>query len=409
MALALEGIKVIETAFGWAGPTASRFLADWGADVIKVEHPVRGEIMRAYKNTSIGLAGIRAGAVAPTNIDYEPENHNRNKRSMTLDLSQEAGQQIMYRLLEKADVLLSTFRPRELTRFKLTWEILSQLNPRLIHANLTGYGEKGPDTDDPGFDVTAFWARSGFIHMLQSPGAPPAVTPTASGDRMAGPPLALGIMTALFMRERTGLGQKVETSLFNFGVFALSSEIGGALVTGQDLRQVDRKNLMNAIGTFYETKDGRWLRLSLFQSESYWGRFCQAIERVDLEHDARFSSYEPRIKNHDTLFEILEPIFRARTLAEWRVRLRGMPWAPVQNLPEVVNDPQARANDFFMPYEHHTFGHMELIANPVKLSRSPEKVRRPAPQFGQHTEEVLLEHGYTWQDIERFHTGGVIA
>jgi len=404
MGLALEGIKVVETAMVYAGPMASRLLADWGADVIKIEHPVRGDIARSE-------SAKRGGKAIPSDINYRLETFNRNKRGITLDLSQDGGREIIYKLLEKADVFLSNYRPRELKKFKLEYDTLSQLNPRLIYANVTGYGSRGPDRDLPGYEFTSYFPRSGMLHLLQVPGTHPVQPPLGLGDNVAGLALACGIMTALFIRETTGVGQEVDVSLFHTGVYALSLDVAGSLVTGQDRQQVDRKDIANVLVNPYQTKDGRWLFLGVSQPDLYWSRFCRAIEREDLEHDPRFASFEPRIENHIALFHILEEVFLGKTLEEWKIHLNeaGLPWAPVQNLPEVTADLQARANDFFVSYDHPTYGRIEVVANPIKLSKAPSTARMPAPELGQHTEEVLLENGYTWEDIARFKEQGVIA
>ena len=161
----------------------------------------------------------------------------------------------------------------------------------------------------------------------------------------------------------------------------------------------------------YKTKDGRWLRLTVVRPDLYWSRLCKAIEREDLEHDPRFASLEPRLENHTALLYALEGAFATKTLAEWQVRLTeaGLAWAPVQSLPEVITDPQARANDFFVPFDHPTYGRIELVTSPIKLSKTPASIRMPAPELGQHTEEILLEHGYTWKDIEQFKERAAIA
>lgn len=405
MTLALEGIKVIETAAVFAGPMAGRLLADWGADVIHIEHPVRGDIARSQRTHKT----VSSWTIA-SNIDYVSQNFNRNKRSMTLDLSQEGSREIIYKLFEKADVFLSNFRPRELRKFKLEYDTVSQLNPRLICANLSGYGRKGADGDLPGFEDTGYFARSGMLHTLQAPGTYPLKMPFGLGDNIAGLALAYGIMTALLIRERTGIGQEVDVSLFQSGVFALSLYIAGTLVTGQDWHVAGRKDVVDVLLDLYQTKDGRWIQLGLVQPESYWSRLCQAMEREDLEHDPRFASLESMMQNHAALGRILDEVFLSKTLAEWQARLSeaGLPFAPVQNLPEVIADPQARANEFFTSLDHPTYGRMEVLANPVKLGKTPAAVRM-APEFGQHTEEVLLEHGYTWEDIERFKQQRVIA
>ncbi|MBI4283196.1 MAG: CoA transferase [Chloroflexi bacterium] len=398
MVSGLEGIKVIETASVFAGPIAGRMLADWGADVIHIESPIIGSDLARRQGTTVGSRVV-------------PQNFNRNKRGITLNLSQDSGLKILYGLLAKADVLLCNYRPRELKKFRLEYATLSRLNPGLILANVTGYGKTGPDKNQPGFDFTAYFPRSGLLQRLQVPGIPPPQSPMGVGDNMAGLALALGIMTALFIRSQTGKGQEVDVSLFQTGVFAISYDIACALVAGQDEQPVERENLANAVNTCYQTQDGRWLRLGLSRPDQYWAAFCRAIGRQDLANDPRFTAFQPRTENHAALFHILEEVFLTKPLDEWQVRLTeaGLPWAPVQSLSEVIADPQARANDFFVTYDHPTHGRLELVANPVKLSQTPATVRMPAPELGQHTEEVLLEYGYTWQDIERFKEQGVIA
>lgn len=403
MGLALEGLKVIETAVVYAGPMAGRLLADWGADVIKIEHPVRGDLARSESAT-------RGGRAIMSDINYRLENFNRNKRGITLDLSQGGGREVIYKLLEKADVFIANFRPRELEKFKLEYDTLSQLNPRLVYANVTGYGRKGPDRDLPAYEFTSYFPRSGMLHLLQLPGTHPVQPPLGLGDNVAALALVSGIMTALFVREKTGVGQEVDVSLFHTGVHALSVHIAGSLVTGQDRQQVGREDTANALVNPYQTKDRRWLFLGISQPDLYWSRFCQAIEQESLEYDPRFASFEPRIENHAALFHILEEVFLSKTLKEWKARLNkaGVPWSPVQNLPEVTADPQARANDFFVSYDHPTYGQIEGVTNPVQLSKSPATVRMPAPELGQHTEEILLDLGYNWDDIIRLKEQGVI-
>ncbi len=403
MASGLEGIRVIQTAAFRATPMAARLLTDWGADVIAVEHITRKQQMSA---SSYALReGKRRIA---SNIDYREQNHNRNKRSITLNLSHEIGRKILYKLLEKADVYLSNFRPRELEKFKLEYETLSQLNPRLICAHLTAFGRKGPDKDGPGYGGTGD-ARSGFLHVLQVPGDEPPQMPTGVVDYLTGFSLAYGIMTALFIRERTGVVQEVDVSLLNTLVWLNCSDTAGALVTGKDRQAVRRKDRGTPLSNTYQTKDGRWLYVSV--REDYWARFCRTLEHEELEHDPRFESLEARAENHLALFNILEEAFSSKTLDEWKSCLTEaeIPWSPLQTLPELIKDPQARANDFFLPLDHPTYGRIEVVANPVKLSRTPETIRMPAPEVGQHTEEILLEYGYTHGDIERFRQQGVIV
>lgn len=412
MASALAGIKVIDVSQVAAVPMAARYLGDFGADVLHIEHPIMGDSFRVVQAGMSQVTGIQS------DINYIWENYNRNKRSVTLDLSREPGQKILYRLVEKADVFLTNMRPFEVAKYRLEYSVLSQFNPGLIYGGLTGYGKKGPERDAPAYDHTAYWARSGIPYRLTAltlpaaPGTPPPAFVPSFGDHMAGMNLACGVMTALFMRERTGTGQEVSVSLFHSGVYQLSMDLAGTLVTKQDCqRMISRESVRSPLVTQYLTKDDRWILLSGLRPERYWSKLCQVIERQDLEDDPRFIPVEAMIENSVILLRILEEVFRSRTLEEWRPRLNAarFPWSPVQTLPEVINDPQARANDFFISYEHPVHGRVEGVANPVKLSKSPETVRMPAPEFSQHTEEVLLELGYTWEEIGQFKEDKVIA
>ena len=407
MTNALDGIKVVEVAQVAAVPMACRHLADFGAEVIHVEHPIKGDSWRVHQTgMGQGTQGIWS------DINYNWENTNRNKKSLTLDLSNESAQEILYRLVETADVFMTNLRMYERKKFNVEYDTLAKLNPRLIYGSLTGYGKKGPDVDTPAYDITAYWARAAVLHMTRSVlGGMPNGTRPAIGDTISALGLALGVMMALYARERTGVGQEVDLSLFQTGIYQISFDIAGALVTGKDYDEWRRHSYEedpNALASPYKTKDGRWLLIIIVQPDNWWTKFCRAIEREDLEHDPRFESFEPRIENHLALHHILEEVFLSKTLDEWKIKLAGLPFAPAQNLVEVINDPQARANDFFIPIEHPTYGHMEVVANPIKLSKTPATIRMPAPEFSQHTEQILLDHGYTWEDITQFKEQGAI-
>jgi len=408
MPLALKGVKVLDLSQVAAVPMAARHLADFGADVIHIEHPLRGDAWRVYQ------AGIRKGTAGPpSHINYNWEIYNRNKRSMTLDLSKERSQEVIHKLVETADVFLTNARPYELEKFDLTYDTLSHLNRKLIYGSLTGYGKKGAEKNAPGYDQTAYWYRAGTPYLLSWPGTSPPIFRSALGDHVAAMALAYGVMVALFVREKTGIGQEIDLSLFHMGIYVNSFDISGALVTGRDYkdwRPNSREDAPNALVNVYQTKDERWLTIVLLQPDRYWSRFCQAIERGDLEHDPRFESFEPRKQNHVALFHILEEVFLNKTLAEWKSRFSeaGLPFAPMQNLLEVISDPQARANDIFVPFDHPSYGRIEVIANPVNISKTPATVRMPAPELGQHTEEILLELGYDWATIDALKNDEVI-
>ena len=426
MALALEGIKVIDVSQVAAVPMAARHLADFGADVVHVENPIAGDSWRVYQ-----AAQAAGDLAAPSDFDYNWETYNRNKRSVTIDLAQEGGREVVYRLLKQADVFVTNLRPFELKRYGLEYETLSGLNPRLIYGGVTGYGMKGPEKDAPAYDATALWARSGIPYMLTIPGtAGPGFRP-AFGDNVAALALAYGIMTALDVREKTGTGQEGEVSLVHTGLYQLSFDVAGALATGLDyadwrndpppemvakaraavapIAAFYRRKSRNPLATLYLTNDMRGIYVVALQPDRYWARLCRAIEREDLVDDPRFNSYDARAENRETLYEILDEAFAGRTLDEWKPRLAGIPHAPLQTIKEAIDDPQARANDFFVAYEHPTHGRIEGIASPVKLDKTPASVRMAAPEFAQHTEEVLLEIGYDWEDIARFKELGVIA
>jgi len=410
MASALEGIKVIDVSQVAAVPMAARLLADFGADVIHVENPVTGDSWRGFQ---AGVSGTGAGSGAPSPINYNWENFNRNKRSLTVDLSRETGQRILHRMVEEADVFLTNLRLWEREKFSLDYGPLRRLNPRLVYGSLLGWGRHGPDKNSPAYDALAYWARTGLGYMFTTPGMPPPIDGGALGDNVAGLGLAFGIMMALYVREQTGAGQEVDTSLFHTGIFQASFFLAGALTTGLDLadwRYKSREEAPNPLVLPYETRDGRWFLPAILQPDRYWTQLCRALGREDLEHDPRFESNDPRLENHTELLRILEEEFRSKTLDEWKSRLgsAGIPFSPYQTLLEAVADPQAESNDVFVPVDHPDYGEIEVIANHVNLSQTPAIPPTPAPEFGQHTEEILLEYGYTWDDIAAFREEDVI-
>jgi crotonobetainyl-CoA:carnitine CoA-transferase CaiB-like acyl-CoA transferase len=402
MAFSLKGIRVVQTAGAMAGPMAGRLLADWGADVICIDSMVKRAQM-AQMQAPPGQKAPSAPPPGPAGAGYGTQNVQRNKRSIALDLSKDAGREIIYKLLEKSDILLSNFRPYELDKFKLDYVTLSKLNPRLISANITGFGKNGPDKNAPGYGGVGE-TRAGLVHMLHMAGTDPSRMPISYTDFFTGLSLAYGIMTALYIREKTGEGQEVDASLFNTVVWALTNDIGATLVTGEDKPAAGRKD-SNPLTNFYQTKDSRWLWLQA----TNWGELCQIIGRKDLEHDPRFEQMRARAENRLVLFNVLNELFISKNLAEWKTILADkLPWTPMQTLTEVVEDPQARANDFFIPLEGTPYGTMEVTSSPVKLGKTPVILKTPAPEAGQHTEEILKEFNFKQEDIARFRAQGAI-
>ena len=414
----------------------ARHLADFGADVLHIEHAVTGD---SWRNLQAGAGGGPAGI--PSDIPYNWEAFNRNKRSVAIDLSKEGGRNIIYKMVEKADIFLTNLRLSERKKFKMEYQILNALNPRLIYGSVTGHGMEGPDKDVPAYDTTVFWARSGVSHLLTIPGMSGPNPRPAFGDNVAGLGLAFGVMNALYARDRTGLGQEVDISLFFTGLYQLTFDVAGALATGRDemeyrltdgfegteeerkerdalindsrlailrLANFYRERIPNPMANTYGTKDGKLIRFNALQADRYWSKFCKMIGREDLEPDPRFATMEARKENCKELFHIFREAFLTRPLEEWRPLIADIPASPMQTLVDVINDPQARANNFFLPYDHPIYGTMEIMASPVNMSRTPATIRMPAPEFSQHTEEVLLEEGYSWEDIGRFKEEGVI-
>ena len=427
MARALEGIKVIDISQVAAVPMSARHLADFGADVIHIERPVTGDSWRFYQRNQ--AAAMKA---APSSINYNWEVYNRNKRSITLDLKQESGKRILHRLIEGADVLLTNLRSFEIKRFGLEYADLSRINPRIICGTLNAYGTSGPEKDLPGYDVLAYWCRSGIANVFSFPGVPVLGFRPGFGDNAAALALAYGVMMALFVRERTGVGQEVHVSLLHTGMYQISYDIAGALVTGLDfadwrespspetvrqsqtaiaeIRRFYTEKQINPLEYTYTTRDSRRICITSLQPDRYWRTFCLAISREDLANDPGYQMMEDRTAHCVALIETIQETFATKTLAEWLPLLEGnIPFAVVQTVKEAANDPQARVSGCFVSYDHPKYGRIESVASPISLSKTPADVRMPAPEKGQHTEEVLLEAGYSREDIARFKKQKVIA
>jgi crotonobetainyl-CoA:carnitine CoA-transferase CaiB-like acyl-CoA transferase len=400
----LEGVKVVEVGGVAAMPLAGMLMASWGADVIHVEPPGRGDLQRHLLPTGMG------GWAKPHPVNYLWEHVGRGKRSIALNMGSSQGQAILHRLCASADLLLNNLRPYELKKFDLEFQTLSRLNPRLVYANLTGYGRQGPEGNTGGFDSVAFWARSGVMELMREPGGAPNISRPMYGDSITSLSLLAGVMAALFIRERTGLGQEVDVSLFNTAVWVLGADITGCLVSEEDAVRPTRQRMANPIRNIYPTRDNRWIMLGMTNAQHYWPGFCQAIERPDLEHDPRFATYDARAAHAEELVAIVEERFRARTYEEWKTVLTAnkLVWSSVNTPLEVTRDEQALANDFFVATHHPDYGPIRLLNNPIKLSRTPAEQKRKAPSLGEHTDEILMEIAYTQEEIAGFKEIGVV-
>jgi crotonobetainyl-CoA:carnitine CoA-transferase CaiB-like acyl-CoA transferase len=403
---ALDGIRVIDITQVGAGPMCACLLAQWGADVIKIEHPVRGDSLRGLQSTGVGATQRKNGK-----YNYMFEQPNMNKRSITLDLAHKEGQAVLHRLVTKSDVLLAAMRTRDIKKFDIEYETLKAINPRLVYALITGYGTKGSEQDSAGYDATCYFARSGITHMMAGDEGVPVWPRPGFGDMPSGMFCACGIMVALFAREKLGVGQAVNTNLFNNGVWALAADTMAAQATRTVAAPHYQKTCDNALANYYKTKDNRWILLFHLQAAQYWERVCQTIGLQNLINDPRFNSVENRKTNTVELIKIMDIVFSQKTLAEWKAILAktDLIYSPVQTPVEAVEDPQAKANDFYATFNHPVWGQVELLPAPQKLSETPGTYRTPPPEWGQHTEEVLQELGYNWNEINRLKDLKVIA
>jgi crotonobetainyl-CoA:carnitine CoA-transferase CaiB-like acyl-CoA transferase len=395
----LEGINVISMGQVVAIPAASAVLADWGAQVIKLE-PLSGEIHR-------GLVKLHGNDIGQ--INWMIQLLNRNSRGLALDLKKEAGKDILYRLVKKSDVFMSNYEMSSITKLKLNYSTLSQLNPRLIYAVINGYGASGPDKNERGYDFAAGWARSGMMHLIGEPGNNPVSQRAGMIDSIAGAHIVGAICASLLQRERTGKGQEIDVSLYHTAVWTLSMDIQAALSGGEPTKR-SRTTASNPLFNSYRTEDNRWFWLAMMQSDLSWPNFCHALERPDLENDSRFATMQLRTQNNVELINLIDEILCSRTLNEWEMifRQHNIIYGRVQTPTEVIQDPQALANNFFQEIEYPGAGKIRLVASPTNFHQDPASIRTPAPEVGQHTEEILLELDYTWDDIAQLKEQKVI-
>ncbi|MCK9903080.1 formyl-CoA transferase [Parafrankia colletiae] len=398
---AFEGVRVVELAQWVFVPVAGALLADWGADVVRVERP-EGDPYRGLATQGIGTDG--------GGVNLSVALANRGKRSLAIDLRSEQGRQVLGQLLETADVFLTNFRPGALRRLGLDSDTLTARFPRLVYARGHGYGVRGPGADRPGYDSSAFWAQGGLAHVLTPPERDAPISQRgAMGDRNGAMALAFGIASALLRRERTGRGTVVDVSLLATAMWTLSSDILSAL-TGQTPRAASGVDAYrNPLVGSYRTKDGRHIQLVFLEPDRYWADFCRLVGREDLVADPRFTDLAARAANRAACVAEIAAIFADRTFAEWKDLLGGIdaPWAPVQAVEELLTDPQVLANDYLGEVTAEGGPSYRLPTGPVQFDEHPPALRR-APEHGEHTESVLLELGYTWEQIGTFAETGVI-
>jgi crotonobetainyl-CoA:carnitine CoA-transferase CaiB-like acyl-CoA transferase len=382
MAGPMEGVKVVELGVWVAGPAAGGILADWGADVIKIEPPT-GDPARMFGR----MLGIDDGVSPPFEMD------NRGKRSVVLDLTTDDGRAAAFELLSGADVFLTNVRPAALRRTGLDFETVAARNPRLVYGLITGYGERGPDADRAAYDVAAFWARAGLAHLLTRPGETPPFQRGGMGDHTAGMTLAAAVCAALVARTRTGTGQLVSTSLYRQGAYTVSFDLNTFLMTGHSIAIGQRETMGNPCMNNYVAGDGRLFWIVGLQGDRHWPALCRAVGRPEWLTDPRFATGRSRAANAVELIGELDEIFAAKPLDDWAKVFAGEPdffWSPINSIEDVVADEQFHAAGGVVYVPDGDAG-APMVATPADFHGTPWELRSAAPKLGEHTEDILAE------------------
>ena len=406
----MNGIRILEVAEHTFVPAASAVLADWGADVVKVEHVTRGDAMRGLMATGVMNFGD------PDAPHVLLEHSNRGKRSIGLDLSTEEGVEILYKLAKHADVFLTNKLPKVLKALKIEVEDIRKHNPNIIYVRGTGYGPLGPDADRGGYDILGYWCRSGLAVANTPPELVDRINAQpgpAYGDSIGAMTIAGGISAALLHRERTGEAKVVDVSLMATGMWAMGAGIALSLQMGFPFKQTppNRSMLRNPLVGGYRTKDSRFIFFSCLQAFQYWPDMCRVLGRQELVTDERFNSHENLMQNALAAAEILDAEFAAKDFNEWKSILSDFKgqWAPVQDSLEVVQDPQTVANGYVVQSTNAQGKPYSLVATPVQFDGKPSQPRR-APEFNEHGDEILTDLlGMEWDSVVDLKVKGVVA
>jgi formyl-CoA transferase len=405
MTLPLKGVRVVELAAYVFVPVAGAVLADLGADVIRVEPPT-GDPFRGTENAMTRLATAEGVKGPSPFVEYS----NRGKRSMTIDLETEEGHELLLRLVATADVFLTSYLENVRKRLRVDVDDIRAANPSIIYARGSGWGSRGPMRSQPGFDLVASWAGSGVAHLLVGNDGEPPPMPMGIFDVTSGNALAGAIGTALYHRNTTGEALVVDTSLMNTGMWAVQGDIVSAQYTDRPGR-MERSRPGNALVNWYRTADDRWIYFVMMNNARFWDDFCVVIGRPELLDDPRFTTDELRTENTPALAAILEEVIARRTLDEWRCRFRDFKgaWGPMLTPGEMPDHPQVKANGFINDHRSNSGFTFKLVAPPMQFGETPTVTQGPAPEAGQHTEEILLELGCSWDEIGKLHEAAVIG
>lgn len=396
----LDGITIVEIGAWVAGPAAGGILADWGAEVIKIEHPAHGDPMRGMLRTM--------GYDDTFNVYAEQLNHA--KRSVGIDLSNPEGRSVLMEMLGSADVFLTSYRESARQRWGIAYEDVSKVNPTIVYGRSSGQGHRGPDADERGYDMVAFWARSSMGHMARGTNPNYTTFPSAGiGDLTSGIALAGGIAAALVRRGLHGEGALVDVSLLGTAIYTMYEALAmtSAVDIDRDPEYLPGTNTRNPLTLVYTTRDARGIALCMIASDRFWPGFCQALDRQDLLADERLSTFAGRSEHRDELREEIAKAIASFDLDTLMSRFRAHDCiaAPFQTPREVLSDPQALANGYFVTY---TAGNV-VAASPVQFDDRLPDIEDGAPEVGQHTEEVLLELGFDWDRLTELKGSGAIT
>jgi crotonobetainyl-CoA:carnitine CoA-transferase CaiB-like acyl-CoA transferase len=402
--LPLAGLRVLDISSFIAAPAAAVALADFGADVIKVEPPIDGDPHRnSYRNASYPQSDPPDDRNFPWQLD------GRHKRSIALDLKNDGARTILDRLLQRADVLIVNFPPPARERLRLRWEDIEPINPRLVYCSLTGYGESGPDRDRPGFDITAYFGRSGILDSARYEDGPPGLSLPAQGDRATAMTLVAAILMGLRRRDQTGKGCWVGTSLYANGVWANGTSAAGAVIGAKLPPRQPPDKPRNALTNLYRTKDDRWLQFLMVRDDRLWEKFCAVIARPDLLADPRYAGRAERRAHALDLAAELVQIFAARTYPEWEQALAGtgIPFGVIGRLIDVIDDEQADHAGIFADTTNPEIP--RTVNNPIRLGFARPRPAGPPPAVGQHNEEILHETGFSEAEITALKKAGALG
>jgi crotonobetainyl-CoA:carnitine CoA-transferase CaiB-like acyl-CoA transferase len=398
----LAGLRVIDAASFIAGPVATTIMADLGADVIKIEPP-DGD---PYRHRTGGPG------VAESPYNYRWIVDNRTKRGLALDLREPAGRAVLHRLIERADVFVTNTPLDSRARLGIRWADLAPLNPRLVYASMTAYGERGDEAPRSGFDATALWARTGLMDLAKpSPDSPPARSLPGMGDHPTGVSLFAAIMTALYRRDRTGRGTMVSTSLLANGLWWNAIQIQAALSGARVEPRPPREEPASALANLYRCADGRWFLLNLLNDDRDWPPLLRALERPELGDDPRFATTPARRANAGALVPLLDGIFATRPWAEWRDILNGhrLTFGEVGTVDDARTDPQMVASGALVPFDDPRAGASLTVASPLWLEGVEKVAPRFPPELGEHSVEILRELGYGEADVEKLLAARVVV